>query len=80
MIEVDILKDLQWQPFMECNDFNEVKRVVERLTLIRPNKAIRIMEDNIVICWLDGTEYQLEWFKNRIDGVRERTLSQYKRK
>lgn len=65
MYQVNILKNNNWEYFDICYSKYELNTIVERLTLIRPNKFIQILEDQKELTVLNGTEYQLYYFKKR---------------
>lgn len=65
MYQVEILKDNNWEYLFESKDIHEIDKVVWKLTNLRPNKAIQILQDDIVLCFLDGTEYQYWYWKNK---------------
>lgn len=50
---------------MTCFSKYELGKAVERLTYLRPNKYMQIIEDDKELTVLNGTEYQLEYFKSR---------------
>ena len=65
MYQINILKNNNWEYFAECYDKNELDIIVQRLTSLRPNKAIQILEDEKLLVCLNGTEYQYFYFKKR---------------
>lgn len=65
MYKIDILKNLEWIYFGESEDINEIDRAVFKLTMLRPNKCMRILENNNLICFLNGTEEQYWYWKNK---------------
>lgn len=69
--EIDVLKDNKWQYYWESEDINEIDRELFNLT----NRGIktRVLLDNILLCWLDGSEYQYWFWKNK--HVRKRGLA-----
>lgn len=70
MYEVDILENNNWEFYCESKDIKEIDKTVFKLTNERPNKFIRILQNDILLCWLDGTEYQYWYWKNKY--VREK--------
>ena len=69
--EIDVLEDNKWQYYLETEDINEIDRELFNLT----NRGIktRVLLDNILLCWLDGSEYQYWFWKNK--HVRKRGLA-----
>lgn len=65
MYEIYIIKNNDWSLFGSSDDIKEIDKAVYKLTMLRPNKAIRILQDNIVLCFLDGSEYQYWYWKQR---------------
>lgn len=71
MYQLDILKNNEWQTVLEHEDIQEIDKVVHKLTLLRPNKYMRVLQNNIVLVFLNGTDYQYLYWKNTY--VRERS-------
>lgn len=71
MYQVDILTNkYKWQEFYSSENIKEIDVVVWKLTNIRPGKGLRIMEDDKLLCFLNGSEQQYWYWKNVY--VRER--------
>lgn len=65
MYQVDILKNNEWVEFCQHNDVKVIDKAVYKLTMLRPNKHLRVLLDNSVLCWLDGTEHKYWFWKNK---------------
>lgn len=64
MYEIYILKNMGWVLFTQCKDINEVDIVVYKLTQLT-HKPIQIIQDEFELCYINGSEEQYWWFKNR---------------
>lgn len=65
MYQINILKNNEWQYFDQCYSKYELDTIVEHLTYLRPNKFIQVLEDEKELFVLNGTEYQLFYFRKR---------------
>ena len=65
MYEVYILKGMEWKYLASIDNIKELDKLVYKIIKSRPNKALRIDQDGIELCCLNGTLYQYWWFKNR---------------
>ena len=70
MYEIYILRHNDWKLFTTTNNKNDLDKVVYKLIMLRPNKAILIEQDEKELVCLDGTEYQYWYFKNKF--IREK--------
>lgn len=73
MYEIDILKNNEWEEFCQHEDIKVIDKAVYKLIMLRPNKHIRILLDNNVLCWINGTEHQYWYWKNKY--VREKGIN-----
>lgn len=64
MYEIYYLKGIEWVYFISVKDLKELDKVVYKLTILRPNKSILVLQDGNEFTCLNGTEYQYWWFKN----------------
>lgn len=65
MYEIDILKKLEWVYFGESEDIKEIDKALFKLTRLRPNKAMRVLENGNVLMFLDGSEHNYWYWKNK---------------
>lgn len=70
MYEIDILENNDWVYYWENEDIKQIDKVVFKLMKERPNQYTRILKDNCVLCWLDGSDYKYWYWKERY--VREK--------
>jgi hypothetical protein len=73
MYQIDILKGIEWVEFCQHEDIKVIDKAVYKLTLLRPNKHMRILKDDILLCWLNGSEEQYWFWKNKY--VREKGIN-----
>lgn len=72
MYEIDIYDGNEWVTIGNHNDLNGVNRELFILMNNLPRIAIRILENNCVMCFLDNSEEQYNWFKEKyIDKTNE---------
>ena len=72
MYEVYIIKNMEWVYFGSVENIKLLDKVVYKLTMLRPNKSIMILQDGNELTCLNGTLYQYWYFKNRY--IRGRSL------
>lgn len=65
MYEIDILVNNEWEYYWDNEDIKEIDKAVYKLIITRPNKHIRILEAGNVLCWLNGSEDQYWYWKNK---------------
>lgn len=65
MYRIDILKNNNWVEFYENDDIKIIDKVVYKLINLKNDKMIRILKDDILLCWINGTEYDYWYWKNR---------------
>jgi hypothetical protein len=70
MYEIDILVNNQWEYYYQNENIQEIDKVVFKLTNSRPNEYMRVLKDDCVLCWLDGTDHKYWFWKERY--VREK--------
>lgn len=58
-------EEAHWEYFAQCDNKYDLDVIVQRLTYIRPNKFIQVLENEIELAVLNGTEYQYYIFKKR---------------
>ena len=63
MYEIDILEGNEWLYYWESEDIKVIDKELEHLT----NSGIRtrVLLDTIPLCFLDGTDYQYWYWKNK---------------
>ena len=63
MYEIDVLEDNKWLYYWESEDIRLIDQELFNLT----NKGIktRVLLDGILLCWINGTEYQYWYWKNK---------------
>lgn len=66
MYQIDILKGINWEYFYEHEELKEIDKVVFKLTKLRPNKHMRILQDGNLLMFLNGTENQYWYWKNKV--------------
>lgn len=65
MYEVYILKNNDWVLFTSCEDIKQLDKILWKLTNLRPDKPIQVLQEGNVMCLLNGTIEQYLYFKNR---------------
>lgn len=70
MYEIDILENNKWIFYYEDENIKEIDKTIFKLIKERPNKYIRVLQNDILLCWLNGSEYQYWHWKNKY--VREK--------
>jgi hypothetical protein len=65
MYEIDILVNNQWEYYWDSEDIKLIDKEVFKLTRDRPNQYMRILKDNCVLCWLDGTPHKYWFWKEK---------------
>lgn len=63
MYEIDILEGNDWVYYWENEDIRVIDQTLFNLT----NNGIktRVLLDGILLCWINGTEYQYWYWKNK---------------
>ena len=65
MYQINIMVNTDWEYFAQCDSKTDLDDIVRKLTYIRPDKAIQILEDQKELTSLDGSEYGYFVFKKR---------------
>ena len=73
MYRIDILKNNDWVELYENDDIKIIDKVVYKLINLRPNKMMRVLKDDILLCWINGTAHNYWYWKNRY--VRDKGLN-----
>ena len=63
MYQIDILEGNEWLYYWEDKDIKVIDKEVEHLT--NSGMRIRISLDSIPLCFINGTEYQYWYWKNK---------------
>lgn len=71
LYQIDILEGNEWLYYWESEDINEIDKELFHLTNV--GMRSRVLLDTVLLCWLDGTEYQYWYWKNKY--VRKRGLA-----
>lgn len=58
-------EEAHWEYFAQCDSKLDLDDIVRKLTYIRPDKAIQILEDQVELTALDGSEHGYFIFKKR---------------
>lgn len=63
MYELYVLGKSDWQFVYESPELEVISRVME--DYVCANHHLAVLQDKIVLCFLDGSQFQYEWFKNK---------------
>lgn len=64
MYEVDILINNKFEYVYENEDLDKIDKILFQLAI--RNLPARVLKDNVVLDFLDGSIYQYEYWHNRI--------------
>ena len=62
MYQIDELVDNRWVYVYESEDIKEIDKILFKLTKL--NIPTRVMNENLVIIFLDGTDYEYKYWKD----------------
>lgn len=65
MYQVDVLLNNGWKYFDQCYSKYELDIIVREIMKKMPEHSIRVLEDDKILVFLDGSQYKYQCFKNR---------------